>query len=161
MTPSGLLVKEKSQSQSSLNLRPKSNLVTATTTESILNMCNSVAIYDENGTLVNTVSDQSAINLYGTMQQHITQKDGEDATATAQAALEDGAMEQTVSVQVLGNTSLITGETVYAQEDSTGLSGLFWIDADSHTWKRGQYLTKLTLNCRSVMTKATSGSELT
>lgn len=70
------------------------------------------------------------------------------------------ALQQTVSVQVLGDERLITGETVVVEEPETGLQGIFWIDADSHTWARGQYTCRLTLNCRSVMATAGAGSEL-
>lgn len=160
MTPEGLLVKEKGQSETSPDLRPRSNLIQASTTESIVNMCNSVAIYNEQGTLLRTVNDQDAVDLYGLMQRHITQKSGEDASDTAKAELEDGALARTISVDVLGDVSLVTGETVVVDEESTGLSGVFWIDADRHSWKRGQYQCRLTLNCRSVMDTTTAGSEL-
>lgn len=161
MMPDGLQVKLKEQSQSSLNLRPKSNLIEASTTESIINMVNSVAIHDEQGTLLQTVADSAAVDLYGQMQRHITQRSGEDAVAEARAMLEDGALEQAVTVDVLGDRRLITGETVVVTEENTGLQGVFWIDADVHTWSRSTYKCRLTLNCRSVMAKTTAGSELT
>jgi hypothetical protein len=161
MTPKGLLVKVKTQSASSLKLRPKSNLIRASTTESIVNMVNQVAIYDQNGELVDVVKDQAAVALYGVMEQHLTQKSGKNAYNEAAAALEDGAMERNVTVDVLGDVSLITGETVVVEEQSTGLQGVFWIESDTHTWKRGVYQTQLTLNCRNVMTKTTAGSEIT
>lgn len=161
MMPEGLVVKKLEQSQSSLELRQRSNLIEAATTESIVSMVNSAAIYDQQGGLLQTLEDSAAVALYGRMQKHITQRSGQDAAAQARAALEDGALEQTVTVSVLGDRRLITGETVVVSEGSTGLQGLFWIDADVHTWQRGVYQCKLTLNCRSVMTKTTAGSELT
>ncbi len=161
MTPEGLLVKEKGQSEASLNLRPRSNLIQASTTESIVNMCNSVAIYSQEGSLLRTVNDQGAVDLYGMMQRHVTEKKGADAAAQAKALLDDGALARTVTVEVLGDQRLVTGETVVVEESITGLSGVFWIDADRHTWQRGQYRCRLTLNCRSVMNQTTAGSELT
>ncbi len=160
MTPAGLLVKVKEQSQTSLILRPRSNLIRASTTESIEKMVNSVAIYDEQGNRLSVQNDQGAIDLYGMMQRHITQRDGEDVSGEAKTLLEDGALAKTVTAQVLGNSTLITGETVIAEEEGTGLSGLFWIESDSHTWVRNTYQTRLTLNCRNVMTKTSAGSEL-
>ena len=109
--------------------------------------------------LIGGFQDQEAIALYGLMERHVRQ--GEDeGRAQAAALLEDGALQQTVSVQVLGDERLITGETVVVEEPETGLQGIFWIDADSHTWARGQYTCRLTLNCRSVMATAGAGSEL-
>ena len=64
-----------------------------------------------------------------------------------------------MTVEVLGDRRLVTGETVVVTEDVTGLRGVFWIDGDRHSWKRGQYTCRLTLNCRSVMDMTTAGKE--
>lgn len=162
-TPKGLLVKERTVSRSSLVLKASSNLMDATTKEDATRMVNSVAIYDSNGNLLRRTGDSTAQKLYGVMEQHVIQGDGKAADADAQAkkALEDGKFQRTVTVNVLGNTSLLTGETVVVREAKTGLEGVFWIDADIHTWKNKQYYTKLTLNCRNVAATAGAGSEIT
>lgn len=162
-TPKGLLVKERTVSRSSLVLRASSNLMDATTKEDATRMVNSVAIYDSNGNLLRRTGDSTAQKLYGVMEQHVIQGDGKAADADAQAkkALEDGKFQRTVTVNVLGNPSLLTGETVVVREAKTGLEGVFWIDADVHTWKNNNYYTKLTLNCRNVAATAGAGSEIT
>lgn len=159
--PEGLLVKERSAGEESLVLKASSNLMDATTKEDASKMVNSVAIYDQNGNLIRRSGDASAQKLYGVMETHITQRQGceADAGAAAQKVLEDGRLQRTVTVNVLGDHRLITGETVVVREAKTGLSGVFWIDADVHTWKRDNYYAKLTLNCRNVMATASAGSE--
>lgn len=159
MMPGGLSVTVRQQSESSIDLRPRSNLMYATTTESIVDMVNSVGIYDQQGQRITTVADNAAIELYGTMERHLQQSETGDAYAEAEALLSDNGFSQNVTVEVLGDTRLITGETVIVEEEHTGLQGLFWIDADTHIWKRDQYSCKLTLNCRNVMTQASAGSE--
>ena len=161
-TPAGLLVKERSVSQSSLVLKASSNLMDATTKDAS-QMVNSVAIYDSNGNFLRRIGDSDAQKLCGVMEQHITQSEGKeaDADATARKALEDGRQKRTVTVNVLGDTALLTGETVEVREAKTGLTGIFWIDADIHTWKNKNYYSKLTLNCRNVMATANAGSEVT
>jgi len=160
-TPAGLLVKERSVSSSSLVLKATSNLMDATTKEDATQMVNSVAIYDSRGNFLRRTGDAAAQKLYGVMEQHLTQADGKaaDADSSAKKVLEDGKFKKTVTVNVLGDISLITGETVVVQEAKTGLTGVFWIDADIHTWKKKGYYTKLTLNCRNVMATANAGSE--
>lgn len=162
-TPAGLLVKERSVSQSSLVLKASSNLMNATTKEDATQMVNSVAIYDSNGNFLRRIGDSAAQELCGVMEQHITQNEGKaaDADATAKKSLEDGKLKKTVTVNVLGDTALLTGETVVVREAKTELTGIFWIDADIHTWKNKNYYTKLTLNCRNVMATANAGSEVT
>lgn len=161
-TPDGLLVKERTVSSSILVLKAASNLMNAVTKEDATQMVNSVAIYDANGNFLRRTGDSAAQKLCGVMEQHITQSAGKeaDADATAKKALEDGKLQKTVTVNVLGDTGLLTGETVVVREAKTGLTGVFWIDADSHTWKNRNYYTKLTLNCRNVMATANAGSEI-
>ena len=162
-TPEGLLVKERSVNKSNLVLKASSNLMNATTKEDATQMVNSVAIYDSNGNFLRRIGDQTAQKLCGVMEQHVTQNSGKeaDADAAARKALEDGRLKKTVTVNVLGDTALLTGETVVVREAKTGLTGVFWIDADVHTWKNKNYYTKLTLNCRNVMATSNAGSEET
>lgn len=159
-TPSGLLVKERTVSGESLVLKAAGNLMDATTTEDASNVVNSVAIYDKNGNFLQRLGDTESQGLIGVMEAHITQRDGADAVSEANHQLEDGKQTRTVTTNVLGDLSLITGETVVAREARTGLEGIFWIDADVHTWKNNNYYAKLTLNCRNVAATASAGSEI-
>ena len=159
-TPSGLLVKERTVSGESLVLQAAGNLMDATTTEDASNVVNSVAVYDKNGNFLQRLGDTASQGLIGVMEAHITQRDGSDAVNEANHKLEDGKQTRTVTANVLGDLSLITGETVVVREDRTGLEGCFWIDADTHTWKNNSYYTKLTLNCRNVAATASTGSEI-
>lgn len=159
-TPTGLLVKERAVSGESLVLKAAGNLMDATTTEDATNAVNSVAIYDKNGNFLQRLGDTESQGLIGVMETHITQRDNTDAVEEANHALEDGKMTRTVSANVLGDLSLITGETVVVREARTGLEGVFWIDADAHTWKNNNYYAKLTLNCRNVAATSNAGSDI-
>ena len=121
---------------------------------------NSVAIYDKNGNFLRRLGDTVSQELVGTMETHITQQDHSDAADEANRLLEDGTQQRTVTVRVLGDLSLITGETVVVRESKTGLTGIFWIDADVHTWNNHNYYAMLTLNCRNVAATASAGSEM-
>ena len=83
----------------------------------------------------------------------------EDLTAQAKRLLEDGREEQKITVQNLGNPKYITGDAVVVKDTVTGLSGLFWIDSDTHSWKNGLYQNKLTLNFRNLMDEKDAGTE--
>ena len=69
-------------------------------------------------------------------------------------------VEQTVAVEVTGNPALVAGQAVVVRETSARVSGLFWIDADTHTWKGGDYVTKLDLNFRNLMSDENAGTEV-
>ena len=155
-----LTVRERSETGESLVIRPRSNLLTASTTESIEDMVNSVGIYGTDGGRLTTVRDQSAVDLYGLLERHITQRDGEDAQVEARRLLEDNALAKKVSVSCLGDVRLTTGRTVIVRQPVAGLAGVFWIDADRHIWDRNGYTVQLTLNLRNVMYTTESGGEV-
>ena len=160
-TPEGLAVNEQSEKSVNLVLKAASNLMDASTKEDATQMVNSVAVYDSAGNFLRRTGDSSAQELYGMMEQHLTQQaeKATDADSSAKAILENGALKKIVTVNVLGNTSFLAGETVVVQEPRTGLSGIFLIDADVHTWQNKNYYTRLTLNCQNVMATSSMGSE--
>lgn len=150
---------ERTVQPTSLVIRPGSNLLDATTTRSIINMRNSVAIYDTDGNQLRVMEDQDAVALYGLMQRHITQQDGADATAEAQGILDDNGETQTINVAALGNMDVITGNTVVVHQADTGLQGVFWVDSDTHQWSKGLHTMQLTLNLKNMAYTANAGSD--
>ncbi|MCI5842357.1 MAG: hypothetical protein MR004_01640 [Clostridiales bacterium] len=155
-----LEIVERKTGATNLVIKSGSNLLSASTTKSIVNLRNSVAIYDSDGKRLQVVEDRDAVNLYGLMQRHITQRDGEDAAAEAKSILEDNAQEETVTVTALGDFSVICGETVVVRQEDTKLQGIFWVDADVHTFDQGLHKMQLTLNLKNVGYEADAGSEL-
>lgn len=155
---SKLEVVEMQQSAETIILKTGCNLLTATTKESASAMTNSVAIYDDNFKQLQVVEDTEAVKLYGLMQQAIKASATDDPAANAKQLLEENGMKTTINLQCLGNTKLITGNTVAVQEPVTGVSGLFWILSDTHTWKNGIYQTKLTVDLQALMDSQTAGS---
>jgi predicted lactoylglutathione lyase len=123
----------------------------ASTTDSIENMVNQVAIYDKNDKLIRKVKNDEFIKLYGLMQEYIKQADGEDSGNKAQKLLNDNGVQQKITINNLGNVANVTGGTVVVRESYTGLYGLFYIDSDTHTWKNGLYLNKLVINFKNIM----------
>lgn len=50
-----------------------------------------------------------------------------------------------------GDLRCIAGNGVEVYDQATGLSGLFWIDSDSHTWENGTHIMNLELNFKNIM----------
>lgn len=134
--------------------------MSVTNTWDITNLQNSVAIRTQEGALVRRVEDTASMALNGQLEHVITQRDGEDAGKEAQAWLEDNGLQQNLTVETLGDPRLITGGAVLLRDTGSGVSGLFWIDGDTHTWKNGQYYCKLTLNFRNLVDDTRAGSAL-
>lgn len=142
-------------------IRGKSNLITAATTESIENMVNAVGIYDANDKPVQTVEASEAVKLYGRMQEYLKQTKEDNQLSAAKKLLEERGVSQKITVDCLGDTRNTAGGAVAVQEPYTGLYGLFYIENDSHEWKRGQYYNKLTLSFKRMMDEKEAGSEVT
>lgn len=123
-----------------------------TNTWDITDLCNSVAIYTDDGALVRRVEDGSSQGLNGRLEHIITQRADEDAVAEAQAWLDDNGLQQNLTVEVLNPPlNCITGAAVILRNTGSGVNGLFWVDGDTHTWKNGQHFGKFTLNFRNLM----------
>lgn len=142
----------------SVILAPRVNIRSSSIAEDGTNCCNTVAIYSESGEMLRTLGGWDEVQ--GLLQRAVIQKDGEDAGAEAQALLDDGVEQQTVTVEVNGDPSLISGGAVVVRETTAGVSGLFWIDSDTHTWKNGDYVTRLSLNFRNLMNEVSIGAEV-
>lgn len=153
-----LSVIEKKVTDETLVIEGGRNLMSASTSESITDMINQVAIYNSKDELVRVIKNAEAIKLYGLMQSYLRQPDKEDVSQKASKLIADNGVKQKIVIDNLGNIANITGGTVVVREPYTGLYGLFYIDSDIHTWKLGQYYNKLTLNFKNIMDEQEAGS---
>ena len=130
-----------------------------TITWDISKLQNTVKIVTDTGAEVTVVSDAESVRQNGTLQHIIQQSSGQDSQAEAEAWIKDHGLQQTLTVEVPGDVRLITGEAVLLRDTGSGVSGLFWIDSDTHTWRNGLHKTKLKLNFRNIVNEMSAGSE--
>ena len=146
--------------------RPTSASITIASTMGVTNtwditdMQNAVAIRSDTGALVRRVEDSASTALNGRLEHVIIQRDGEDAQEEAKAWLAAHGLQQRLTVETLGDPRLIAGQAVILRDTGSGVSGLFWVDADTHTWKNKQYFCKVTLNFRNLLDDTSAGSEI-
>lgn len=153
-----LFVTEKGKNERTIVIKGKSNLIAASTSESIENTVCAVQIFDPDGKLLRTIEDAERLREFPRLQEIVIQSHKDDKTADAKKILADNGVSQKITVDSLGNIANITGGSVVVQEPYTGLYGLFYIDGDTHEWKRGQYYNKLVLNYDSIMSEKEAGS---
>jgi hypothetical protein len=146
-----LCVVKKGVNSETVIIRGGKNLISASTTESILDMVNQVQIVDSAGKVIKTVADSVAVATYGLMQKQLKQATGRDMLAEANKLLADSGENQRITLNNLGDVRCVTGNAVIVQEPYTGLYGLFYIDSDVHTWKNGLYFNKLVVNFKRIM----------
>ncbi len=153
-----LYVLEKKVTDETLVIEGGSNLMEASTSESIRSLINQIAIYDKDDNLIRRVKNDEFIGLYGLLQDYIRQSDDENAGKRAQDMLDNNGLQQKITINNLGNAANVSGGTVVVREPYTGLYGLFYIDSDTHTWKNGLYLNKLVINFKNIMDEKEVGT---
>lgn len=145
-----LCVIEKKLGNDTLIVRGGANLMNLSVTESIENMVNQVVVYEKDYKTIQTHREEESIKLYGLFQTMI--RNGDNAEKKALSTLRDNGIPiQKITVNTLGDTRSVSGSMVMLEEPYTGVWGLFYIDEDSHTWKKGQYYNKLVLNFKNIM----------
>lgn len=133
------------------------NITDSSFKESVSSMVNKVIIVDQEGNSKGSVVEQSDINTYGLFQSIYRETEGKNSTEEAKDMLK--GLEQTCSITGFGDTTCVTGKGVKVKETNTGLVGLFYIDADKHTWSKGQYTVGLELNFKNIMNEVNAGQE--
>lgn len=154
-----LTVRSKGAGRRVLLIKGGSNLMSATVTESGRSIVNQVSVQDKDGNRLYIINDKKSMAAYGTMQEVIRQTDT-DRMGEAKKLIANAGVEQKITVENLGDLRCITGGAVMLEEPYTGLYGLFYIEADTHTWKNGLYFNKLTLNLKAVMDEKEAGELL-
>lgn len=125
------------------------NLMSSSYTVNLDNIINRIAIYDEAYNYIKDVRDEESIKLYGIFQDAIKQTNNTDATEEAKSKLK--GVEKKCTLSGFGDYTCITGRGVKVKDTYTGLVGLFYIDADTHTWENGIYSIDLELNFKNIM----------
>ena len=126
------------------------NLTDIKISETMDNMVNSVKIYDDTGKQVGEVKEEEWVRKYGVYQQIYKKEKGVNETIAANNMLR--GIEEKISLSVIcGDLQCLAGNAVEVYDTTTGLSGLFWIESDCHTWENGIHTMSLELNFKNIM----------
>lgn len=144
-----LIVKEKGQAQAACILGSDTNITEAVYSESIENMVNRVRIYNNRAEYLDKVENEEWKKNYGLLQDIYQKEADKDPYTVARNMLK--GLERTGRINALGNTECITGAAVKIREPFTGLTGLFYISEDRHTWQDSGYNMELTLDFKKLL----------
>ncbi|MCM3599397.1 hypothetical protein M3175_01535 [Robertmurraya korlensis] len=136
------------QEVSNFRLANKENITDSTYSETIENVINKVLIVDDKGNRIGQVTGEG-LNTWGIFQDVYEKQEDKNATTEAKKLLH--GMDREASLECLGDVRCISGRAVRIRDPYTGLSGLFYIDEDTHTWSNGNHTMSLTLNFKNEM----------
>lgn len=152
-----LYVSEKGTVKLNVSFEEGKNITSSSFKESLSNMVNKVLIVDENGSKVSEVKDDSMIRVHGLFQEVYKQEENKDSTIEAKHLL--NGVEQTCTLSGFGDSTCVTGCGVQIKDNYTGLTGLFYIDSDTHTWEGENYFIDLDLNFKNIMNDVNAGQD--
>lgn len=125
------------------------NLKESSYTVSAENVVNKVLITDKDGNAFQVIEDMTSRNKYGTIQKVYKQEDDKDAGVEAKALLH--GLDETASVDAIGDVRALSGYSLAIQESISGLYGLFFIDSDTHKFENGNHSMNLKVAFKNVM----------
>ena len=141
-----------------IELTEDSNITSSQYKETLTNMVNNVRIYDGEGNPAGVVQNDADVKKYGIFQQVYTKEEGKDPTTTAKSMFV--GVEKTFTLNCVNCNGAVTGAGAVVRDSSTGLSGVVWIDADTHTWNNGVATMSLTVTLKQMMdTKENNSSQ--
>lgn len=143
-----LNVTEKGLGSTQYVLSSDKNMTEAIYSESIENMVNRVVIVDDQGKFFDKVENTEWKQSYGLLQDVYPKEQDKDPYTVARNLLK--GLERTGKITALGNAECISGSAVNVKEPYTGLTGLFYVSADTHTWQNGQYTMEIGLEFKKV-----------
>lgn len=131
-----------------IELTEDGNLTSSNYKETLANMVNKVKIYDGEGNPAGVVQNDTDLK-YGIFQQVYTKEEGKDPTTTAKSMF--NGVEKTFTLECANHNGAVTGAGAVVRDSSTGLSGVVWIDSDTHTWQDGVATMSLTVTLKQMM----------
>lgn len=125
------------------------NITKSTYTESTDSIINKVKIYNQDGVQVGEVIDDPSASRYGVFQSTYDVEDGINPN-TGATALFKGPV-QSLQIEAIGDLNCIAGRGVTVKDTATGMTGLYWIKSDSHSFKDGVHTMSLELDFKNLM----------
>jgi cell wall-associated NlpC family hydrolase len=135
-------------------LDPSTSITASHYSESTSEVINKVAIYRKNKR-VGTVQSKASIKKYGIFQEALSVEKGKGKTEAKKMLQGIG---KDADVEALGDIRAVAGKGIRIKDPGSGLTGVFWIETDSHRFENGTHMMSLALTFKNVMDSASGGS---
>lgn len=120
-----------------------SNLETSEYSKDATQVINKVVVYNAKGQKIGTYSTKSSVSKYGIMQSAVNVDKGK-GKKEAKNTLKNA--EESASVTCTGDARCISGYAITIDDESTELTGKYYIKSDTHEFANGIYTMMLELS---------------
>lgn len=148
MDGSKLEVIEKGKVLNNFHMVQGERITESTFTASTGGMVNRVVLYNKQNKKIGTVSKKDWVKTYGAYQEALTVESGNGKT---QAKNMLTGIQKTYNLSAIGAYGCIAGRGVKIEDPATGLTGTFWIEADTHTFENGTHKMDLEMTFKNAM----------
>lgn len=124
------------------------DITEATYSDTTDNIVNKIVIYNDKLKKLGQVTNDTNIYKYGIYQSTYTKEKGVNAKNAAKSILTGVTKE--AQVTALGSIKAISGKSIKIKDSATGLTGTFYISADTHTFEDGTHMMNLELVWKNV-----------
>ena len=112
--------------------------------------------YQQNGVSYRVVAKKGYLNVEEMGKVVCSIEITEDSNITSSNYKESitnmvNKVEKTFTLECVNLYEAVTGAGAVVRDSSTGLSGVVWIDADTHTWQNGVATMSLTVTLKQMM----------
>jgi cell wall-associated NlpC family hydrolase len=133
-------------------LEPSTSITASHYGESTAEVINKVAIYKKNKR-IGTVQSKTSVKKYGIFQDALSVEKGKGKTEAKKMLQGIG---KDADVEALGDIRAVSGKGIRIKDPGSGLTGVFWIENDTHRFEGGVHTMSLTLAFKNVMDTASS-----
>lgn len=138
-------------------LKQNETILASSYSKTLDSMINQIVIFDEKGKQVGVVKNDNWVKKYGIYQEAYTKEKETNAKTAAESLLK--GIEQSASIEAIGDIRAISGKSIRIRDKGSGLTGKFWITSDSHTWQNGTYKMSLELTFKNIMEAVSVNTE--
>lgn len=127
------------------------NLEDVSYKESLNGFVNRVLIVDSKGNKIKEEVNKELLKVYNAyVTEVLTQDDKKGVTADEIKNTFKGT-DKSIELTGFGDISCVTGLKVSVKDTYTNLTGIFYVDKDTHIWEGGNYKIELELNFDNLM----------
>jgi cell wall-associated NlpC family hydrolase len=135
-------------------LDPSTSITASHYSESTSEVINKVAIYKKNKR-IGTVQSKESVKKYGIFQEALSIEKGKGKTE-AKKMLQ--GISKNANVEAIGDIRAVAGKGVKIKDPGSGLTGVFWIENDTHRFENGVHVMNLALTFKNIMDTPSSSS---
>lgn len=128
---------------SGVTLSQSKDITAATYSDTTDNMVNLVRIYNDSKKQIGVVENKKQTEKYGIYQSSYKKEKGVNAKKEAKSMLT--GIDRQASIEAIGNLAAVSGKGLVIYDKATGLSGKFYIAADTHVFEKGVHTMSLGL----------------